>query len=103
MIKLPKVFSHHDKALHFIFYFNAAFVLNFIWAKSSFLKHIVVFIVLSLFGIFIETAQELSNNLVTKRIHGNFDIEDIFFNVLGLIFFSGLWVVNKLWKLLLND
>jgi len=107
MIKLPSVFSHHDKTLHFLFYFSAAFVLNFLWANpneklSNFLKHIAIAFFLGFFGIFIEIAQELSNHLVTKRIHGNFDPEDIFFNLLGLIFFSGLWVVYKVAKKLFN-
>ena len=107
MIKLPRVFSQHDKALHFLFYFFAAFTLNFLWANSNekllnFLKHIAIAFFLGFFGIFIEIAQELSNHLVTKRIHGNFDPEDIFFNILGLIFFSGIWMVYKIGKMLLN-
>lgn len=107
MIKLPRVFSQHDKALHFLFYFCAAFTLNFLWSKpnasvSNFLKHIAIAFFLGFFGIFIEIAQELSNHFFTKRIHGSFDPEDIFFNVLGLIFFSGLWVAYKIVKKLLN-
>jgi len=107
MIKLPRVFSQHDKALHFLFYFCAAFTLNVLWSKpnatvSNFLKHIAIAFFLGFFGIFIEIAQELSNHLVTKRIHGNFDPEDIFFNLLGLIFFSGIWMVYTIVKKLFN-
>tara|TARA_R110000868_G_scaffold282867_2_gene543165 strand:+ start:757 stop:1131 length:375 start_codon:yes stop_codon:yes gene_type:complete len=98
MVKLPRAFSHCDKELHFLFYFGAAVVLNYLFVKKNFLHHLVVGWILFCAGIFIEIAQELSNLFVEKRIHGNFDPEDISSNMFGLIFYSFIWAI---WRILL--
>ena len=64
MIKLPKVFSDYDKLLHLSFYFIAAMVLNYLFAKKNFLFHIIIAWLLFCAGIFIESIQELSNSFV---------------------------------------
>jgi|APFre7841882793_1041355.scaffolds.fasta_scaffold20475_2 hypothetical protein len=96
MVKLPKVFSAYDKELHLCFYFFAALVLNYMFVKKNFLYHIVVGWILFLTGIFIEFAQALSNLFVEKRIHGNFDPEDVIFNTIGLFIYSFFWIMWRL-------
>ncbi|HEY1023028.1 MAG TPA: hypothetical protein VGE06_11985 [Flavisolibacter sp.] len=91
MIKLPAAFRHIDKELHAGFYFLAAAVLNLLFAGTSLLRHVVIFISLYVFGMGIEAAQEYSNRFFRKRIHGRFDPEDIQGNLTGLIAFSLLW------------
>ena len=88
MIKLPPVFRHHDKEMHFLFYFCSAGFLNLLFRK----RHAVIFIFLLFFGIFIEFFQSFSNRFFTNRIHGNFDKEDITYNLAGLILFSVIWL-----------
>jgi glycopeptide antibiotics resistance protein len=45
--------------------------------------------ILFFFGILIELFQEYSNNisikLLGRRIHGNFDVEDVLFNFIGIL------------------
>lgn len=96
MIKLPRVLGHYDKLLHFSFYLAAAVILNYLFVKRNFLFHIIVAWLLFCGGVFIECAQELSNHFVTKRIHGNFDPEDIIFNTMGLMFYSFFWLVWRI-------
>ncbi|MBC7652239.1 MAG: hypothetical protein H7101_10865, partial [Deinococcales bacterium] len=55
--------------------------------------HASIFIVLFVFGVCIEYAQEYSNKLLHKKIHGRFDIEDVQSNLKGLLAFSMLWLV----------
>jgi hypothetical protein len=43
-----------------------------------------IFFSLLFFVIGIEDLQELSNHISTKKIHGNFDPVDVFYNVMGL-------------------
>ncbi len=93
MIKLPSTFRHVDKELHTIFYFAAAAFLNFLFTNRKLVRHILIFIFLFGFGAAIEYAQEYSNKLFHKKIHGRYDIEDIQSNLKGLIFFSILWVI----------
>jgi len=93
MVKLPPVFRHMDKQLHATFYFIAAAFLNVLFAGTKIWKHVTIFIVLYLFGIAIEYAQEFSNKFYHKRIHGRFDPEDIQWNLKGLIAFSLLWIL----------
>jgi len=97
MVKLPRVFSEYDKELHLLFYFFAALVLNYLIVKKNILYHVVVAWVLFFGGVFIESAQSLSNQFVEKRIHGNFDPEDVIFNTLGLMLYSFIWVI---WRIL---
>lgn len=93
MVKLPSAFRHYDKVLHALFYFLAAGLLNILFTKRKLLLHLLVFVVLFLFGTAIEYAQEYSNKLLHKKIHGRFDPEDIQWNLKGLIAFSLLWLL----------
>jgi len=92
MIKLPSGFRHVDKEMHAAFYFAAAAFLNILFAKRNIIKHVLIFILLYLFGMAIEYAQEYSNTLLHKRIHGRYDPEDILWNTKGLIAFSAVWI-----------
>jgi VanZ family protein len=80
MVKLPRVFHHYDKVLHALFYFAAAFILNFIYPKRWYFITAGLFF----FGVMIEFFQEFSNKFVGKKIHGKFDIQDIKYNAIGL-------------------
>jgi hypothetical protein len=93
MVKLPAVFRHHDKELHTLFYFLAAGFLNVLFADNKLIRHIIIFAVLYLMSISIEFAQEYSNTLLRKRIHGRYDPEDIAANTRGLVAFSVLWLI----------
>jgi hypothetical protein len=93
MIKLPAGFRHYDKELHTAFYFCAAAFLNVLFANRNIIRHAVIFFVLYIFGVAIEYAQEYSNTLLHKRIHGRYDPEDVLSNVKGLVAFSILWIV----------
>ncbi len=100
MFKLPSVFRHYDKELHFLFYLLFAIFLNLLFAQKKILNHLIIFFLLLFFGIGIEILQELSNSILNERIHGRFDIIDVFCNILGLISASFFWfsylIVNKL-------
>jgi hypothetical protein len=93
MIKLPPVFRHIDKEMHALFYFVAAAFLNVLFAGNNIIRHIVIFVILLLLSISIEYAQEYSNTLLRKRIHGRYDPEDVKANLMGLIAFSILWFI----------
>jgi hypothetical protein len=93
MMRLPSTFRHMDKELHALFYFIAAAFLNLLFAKTSLVKHVIIFVALYLFGVAIEYAQGWSNKFFRKRIHGRFDPEDIQSNLNGLIAFSALWLL----------
>ena len=92
MFKLPTVFRHHDKELHFLFYFFAAAFFNFLFRK----KHLIIFFGLLSFGIFIELFQSFSNRFYSKRIHGDFDSQDVYANLSGLFLFSVVWIILKI-------
>jgi len=85
LIKLPKVFHFWDKELHALFYALASILLNYIYRKNR----IILGMILFFFGILIELFQEYSNNisikLLGRRIHGNFDVEDVLFNFIGIL------------------
>jgi hypothetical protein len=102
IIKLPHVFRHYDKELHSLFYFSAALFLNVLFVK----RHLIIFFSLLLFGVLIEFAQGYSNKFFRKRIHADFDKEDIYSNLKGLILFSNIWLflssVNYLLKKTVN-
>jgi hypothetical protein len=91
IIKLPAVFRHHDRELHFLFYLLTAIFFYLIFGKNRMSNHIIIFLLLLIFGIGIEVMQELSNHLSPKKIHGNFDPKDVFYNLLGLIVASFFW------------
>lgn len=92
ILKLPGVFRGYDKELHSLFYFCAAAFLNLLFARRSLLIHIIIFIVLYLFGMAIEHGQVLSKRL-WRIPHGRYDPEDIKANLIGLLFFSAIWLV----------
>ncbi len=92
MLKLPKPFRGMDKEMHTLFYFLAAAFLNILFAKKNLLIHAVIFALLYAFGAAIESAQEYSNELLGKRIHGRYDPEDVAANLKGLLIFSGIWI-----------
>lgn len=91
MLRLPSVFRHHDRELHFLFYFVIALFLNLIYAQKNIKNHFIIFFVLLCFGIGIEFFQEISNKLLHRKIHGDFDPIDLIFNITGLLFSSMFW------------
>ena len=96
MIKLPSAFRHFDKELHTTFYFLAAGFLNILFTNGKFTRHILIFVILYIFSISIEHAQEYSNKLLHVRIHGRYDPEDVQYNLRGLIAYSVLWISYRL-------
>jgi general stress protein CsbA len=96
MIKLPRGFRHFDKELHAAFYFLAAAFLNVLFTNGKITRHILIFVILYLFSISIEYAQEYSNKFFRVRIHGRFDPEDLKYNLRGLIAYSLLWISYRL-------
>lgn len=92
MIKLPSSFRRYDKELHSIFYFLAAGFLNLLFSNYNFVRHLLIFSFLYLFGMGIEYSQEYSNKLTRSRIHGRYDVEDVKANLIGLLAFSGCWI-----------
>lgn len=99
MVKLPSVFYHTDKLLHTSFYFSAAAFIHVLFNIKKLWIHVLVFVVLYFLGISIEYAQEYSNTLFHKRIHGRYDPEDVKANVKGIVAFSYVWVVLMLMKM----
>lgn len=91
MIKLPVPLRKIDTELHALFFFSAAAFLNLMFCVKQINNHLMIFGLLLTASVLIEFAQEYSNSLVTKRIHGNFDPIDIKYNLFGLIAFSVLW------------
>jgi hypothetical protein len=94
MVKLPSVFRHHDSEMHLLFYFCAAAFLNLLFQK----RHLVIFLFLFFFGIFVELFQGLSRHYFPSLKHGRFDKEDLKYNVTGLILFSIIWMVYKVFS-----
>ena len=92
LVKLPASFRHVDKEMHSLFYFLAAAFFNILFAKRNIIWHGLIFAGLYLFGIAIEYAQEYSNKLLHKKIHGRYDPEDIQSNLKGLLLFSACWL-----------
>ena len=103
LMKLPSAFRHIDKELHFGFYFLAAAFFNILFNIKKLFKHVLVFIILSLFGICIEVAQENYNKIFHVRFHGRFDPQDVKANLTGLIAFSILWAIIMLIMLALRS
>ena len=102
MLKLPSVFRYHDRELHFLFYLLTAIFFNLIFGKEKLTYLVTIFFSLLIFGIGIEVLQELSNHISTKKIHGNFDPVDVFYNVLGLIVATLFWGVSLMVKKILT-
>ena len=102
MLKLPSVFRHHDRELHFLFYLLTAIFFNLIFGKEKLTYLVTIFFSLLIFGIGIEVLQELSNHISMKKIHGNFDPVDVFYNILGLIVATLFWGVSLMVKKILT-
>lgn len=94
MIKLPRIFRGIDKEMHALFYFTAAAFLNILFTK----KKTLIFVSLVVFGVFIEYAQQYSNKILGRTIHGRFDPEDVLANLMGLIVFYILLFIFSLFK-----
>lgn len=98
LIKIPVPLRGNDKLLHTAFYFLAAAFLHFLFRKNL----VIILVVLAVFGVLIEYLQQLSNKLTRTRIHGRFDIEDIYANLKGLLLYSAIalvfWVFKKLYN-----
>lgn len=108
IVKLPSVFAGLDKELHFAFYFFASAFLSITLVKRSSLTYLACILLLFSFGVFIECAQEISNDIIGKRIHGKFDPQDIRYNIFGIFSYLFLWshykLLNKIgeWKSIQN-
>ncbi len=102
IIKLPSVLRHLDSEVHFLFYLLTAIFFYIIFGKNRISNHIVIFILLLIFVIGIEVMQELSNHILLKKIHGNFDPKDVFYNSMGLIVATLFWEVSLLVKIINN-
>ena len=102
MLRLPAMFSGRDREMHTFFYFLAAAFLNILFAKRNIFVHALIFVVLYCFGVAIEYAQEYSNTLLHRKIHGNADPEDMHANLIGIAAFSAIWLLYVLcwftWK-----
>ena len=96
MLKLPGMFRHYDKQMHAGFYFMAAAFFTLLFAGKNLWIHLFILGVLAAFGVAIEYAQEFSNHLVRHPFHGRFDPEDVKYNIMGLLAFSGIWILYLL-------
>lgn len=89
MIKIPVGLRGNDKLLHTAFYFCAAAFFHILFRRGL----IIILIGLALFGVMIEYLQDYSNKFFHKRIHGRFDIEDVYANLKGLAIYTLIAVV----------
>jgi hypothetical protein len=96
MLKLPPPFRRIDQELHALFFFMAAAFFNILFQNKKISTHLLIFGMLFLFSTLIEFAQDYSNAFFHRRIHGNFDPEDLKFNLLGLFGFSAIWMLYYL-------
>lgn len=92
MIKLPVPLRKMDTELHALFFFSASAFLNIVFLVRKLNNHLMIFGMLFLFSVLIEFSQEYSNSIFKRRIHGNFDPNDLKYNLLGLCCFSLLWL-----------
>ena len=102
LVKLPSSFRHIDKELHFAYYFLAAAFLNILFGIKNFFRHIFISVILYLFGVGIEFAQEEYNKVFHVRFHGRYDPEDVKANLEGLVIFSIVWAITMLFVLALK-
>ena len=96
LIKLPVPFRKIDAELHALFFFIAAAFLNILFKVKKLNNHLLVFGMLFLFSTLIEFTQDYSNKLLHKKIHGNFDPNDLKFNLIGITIFSVFWFMYYL-------
>ena len=97
MMTLPKVFRYYNNELHAVFYLGATVVTSFLFPKRWGILSVGLFT----FGIFIEKAQEYSKRIrlpfLGRVVHGNFDPEDVQYNLIGIIL--GLLVFHSYQKI----
>ena len=103
MLKLPSIFRHHDREMHFLFYLLASIFLNMIFCQKKIKNHLIIFFCLLFFGIAIEFLQDFSNLFFEKKIHGHFDPVDVYFNFLGLICAELFWGFYLIFDRLVRD
>lgn len=98
MLKIPGPLQPYGFKLHAAFYFFASIFLLGIFPKW----HFLILIGLIFFGIAIEKFQSLSNSFFDRRIHGNFDPEDIKYNLYGIFLsfipFYGFKILGKIFS-----
>lgn len=92
LIKLPAPFRRIDSEMHYLFFFLAAAFINILFQVKKVNTHLMIYGMLFLFSALIEFSQEYSNKFLNRRIHGNFDPDDLKFNLLGLTTFSAIWL-----------
>ena len=103
LVKLPSAFHHIDKELHFAFYFLAAAFFNVLFGVKNLLWHLFISLLLLLFGIGIEFAQENYNRVFHVRFHGRYDPDDVRANLRGLVAFSIVWAIIMLVRLAMKS
>jgi hypothetical protein len=98
LVKIPVPLRGNDKLLHTVFYFGAAAFLHILFRKGL----VIILFCLAAFGVLIEYLQDLSNKVLHKRIHGRFDVEDIYANLKGLAVYTVIAVVFFLIRYLIK-
>lgn len=93
LIKLPIPFRKIDTELHALFFFIAAAFLNVLFKVKKLNNHFLIFGMLFLFSTLIEFAQEFTNKLTHNKIHGDFDPNDLKYNLIGLTLYSVFWLM----------
>lgn len=93
MMKLPAPFRKIDKEMHALFYGAAVLGINLFLLNKNIFIHLLISGFLFAFSYTIEHAQAYSNRFFKRRIHGNFDPEDIEANISGLLYGSIIWVI----------
>lgn len=73
-----------------------------LFTNGKFTRHILIFVILFVFSISIEFAQDYSNRFFRAPIHGRFDPEDVQYNLKGLVAFSLLWISYRLALIVYN-
>lgn len=89
LIKIPASLRGHDKLLHSSFYFFAAAFFHLLFRRGL----ILILVLLALFGVFIEYAQQWSNTITHSHIHGRADPQDIYANLKGLAVYAVIGVL----------
>ncbi len=99
IIKLPFVFRHIDKELHAAFYLFASIVICWLFGVKNLKTAVFVGFLLFVFGVFVELSQHYSNFILHKRIHGRFDMEDVKYNLYGIVAFLFVFGTLKALKI----
>ncbi len=94
LIKIPVPLQGHDKLLHISFYFLAAAFIHLLFPK----KLLWILLSLVLFGVLIEYLQQVVNKITHKKLHGRFDVEDVYADIKGLLLYSAVALLFFLCK-----